>query len=99
MTLNQQSFKERFCGYAPAGACGPFYSFDLSAFTDRFPMSYQTFIVRELLGQEYSLAWERLLVSHPYHVTFPSKLKSVLYGAGQPMGAYSSWAVCTLAHH
>lgn len=72
-----------------------FHSFDLKGFTDRFPMKYQKTIVDCLLGETFGNAWEKLLIGMAYQY----KGRLVFYRAGQPMGAYTSWAICTLCHH
>nr|QQP18721.2 RNA-dependent RNA polymerase [Soybean thrips mito-like virus 1] len=90
-TFNQGSF--RFDG----SELGPFYSFDLSSATDRFPVSLQKQLVGCLLGSERAVAWEDILTKMEYSPNWQPG--SVKYGAGQPMGAYSSWAIFTLSHH
>lgn len=76
---------------------GPYYSLDLSSATDRFPITIQKMVVKYLVNQEYSDAWERVLTQHEFYA--PTENRSVKYAAGQPMGAYSSWAVFALTHH
>nr|UJQ92485.1 MAG: putative RNA-dependent RNA polymerase [Mitoviridae sp.] len=73
------------------------WSLDLSAATDRCPLVIQKLVVGVMFGVEYATAWGRLLVDRPYRV--PGQRKRVRYARGQPMGAYSSWAVFTLTHH
>lgn len=81
-------------------------SYDLSAATDRLPVSLQSILISALfekprLGQ----AWRDLLVSRPY--ALPKSIrglgmkipKSIVYEVGQPMGALSSWAMLALTHH
>jgi len=74
-----------------------FHSIDLSAATDRMPIALQQRLVEHVYGSsEKSKAWKRVLVDLP----FTSRENvSVEYGAGQPMGAYSSWPVMALTHH
>lgn len=85
-----------------------FWSYDLSAATDRFPISLQQALLAILLGPEVARAWRSILVDREYKVPrFISDKQrvprstpvSVQYGAGQPMGAYTSWAVFALTHH
>jgi hypothetical protein len=77
---------------------GPYYSFDLSAATDRFPLALQKRVVRSLLGStEKSEAWGNILSSQAFYVPWTDQF--VKYKVGQPMGAYSSWAVFALSHH
>lgn len=69
-----------------------FYSFDLSAATDRLPIDLQAQIL-QLLGFD-SKNWRRLL-----DIDWHWKGTTVKYSVGQPMGAYSSWAMLALTHH
>lgn len=69
-----------------------FYSFDLSAATDRLPIDLQEQIL-QLLGYD-SRNWRRLL-----DLGWHWKGEQVKYSVGQPMGAYSSWAMLALTHH
>lgn len=96
---------------------GPFYSFDLSAATDRIPLSLQKALLSPILTSWGAEAWGCLLVGRPYvichkdaglhpgasrdaqGVALSGDLWSVTYGAGQPMGAYSSWAMLAFVHH
>jgi hypothetical protein len=50
-----------------------------------------------LIGRDHALAWKRLLVGE----AFVNKDcdHPIYYRAGQPMGAYSSWAAMALSHH
>lgn len=73
------------------------YGYDLSAATDRLPMSVQTILVERLLGKQLAAIWERLLVGRDYIIPDSKKTKSYglkpgayRYAVGQPMGAYSS---------
>jgi hypothetical protein len=80
-----------------------FYSFDLSAATDRFPVELQRALLEVMFGYTFAYWWQELLVSRSYK----APLKSVpgkgpifmKYAVGQPMGALSSWAVFSLSHH
>jgi hypothetical protein len=77
---------------------GPYYSFDLSAATDRFPLALQERVVRSLLNStEKAKAWSEILSNKEFYVPWEDKF--VKYEVGQPMGAYSSWAVFALSHH
>lgn len=89
---------------------GPFYSFDLSAATDRLPLSIQKVLLSPILTSWGAEVWGTLLVGRPYVIlhedamkTLPDigrgDLRSVTYATGQPMGAYSSWAMLALTHH
>jgi len=71
-----------------------FHSFDLKSATDRFPLELQVRLLEQIYSKSLAIAWQKLIRT-PHH--FGDKV--VTYGAGQPMGAYSSWAVFTLTHH
>lgn len=74
-----------------------YHSLDLSSATDRFPISIQKMLVSYLCdNKEMAESWQRILTQLPY--TTPEG-DSIAYAVGQPMGAYSSWAVFTLSHH
>lgn len=75
---------------------GPYFCFDLSNATDRFPAELQAGLLSEFIGEEKAQAWLRIMTKH--EVVTPEG-DTVLYKAGQPIGAYSSWAVFTLCHH
>jgi hypothetical protein len=76
---------------------GPYYSIDLTAATDRFPLELQRLLFQELSTEDISRAWSSLLTD--YEVYVPWEKRTVKYCAGQPMGAYSSWAIFALTHH
>jgi hypothetical protein len=91
-TFNQGSFR------ATLPQQGPYYSFDLSQATDRFPVLLQELVLGLLVSESYAAAWSRLITCRDYHVTWGSK-GTVRYACGQPMGAYSSWAMFSVCHH
>lgn len=72
-----------------------FHSFDLSSATDRIPVDIQIQVLNHL---EDGLGWNwyRLL---DLNWLSPNKKQFVKYAVGQPMGAYSSWAMLALTHH
>jgi len=79
-------------------------SYDLSAATDRLPLALQVELLKPVLGQKLCELWAYLLVGQPYGL--PRSAKSwnlgfdrVFYAVGQPMGAFSSWAMLALTHH
>jgi len=89
-------------------------SFDLSAATDRLPLSIQVGIVYLLakisgLGPvqsaKLSQAWMGIIQSTLFRYTrigkrnVPVRFRDIKYGCGHPMGTYSSWAVFSLTHH
>lgn len=82
------------------------YSYDLSAATDRLPVSIQELLLRVFTTVDFAYHWRKLLTERDY--ALPSDyikrygrkgLTSVRYAVGQPMGAYSSWAMLALTHH
>lgn len=77
----------------------PIYSMDLSAATDRLPLSLQKLLLKGLLNlsQDEIDAWAHLLVGREYWE--PTTKMAYKYAVGQPMGAYSSWAMLALTHH
>jgi hypothetical protein len=82
-----------------------FYSYDLSSATDRIPVLIQQILLAEVFSPEYAQAWKELLVGRPYVI--PERVareqnvgtRFLRYAVGQPMGAYSSWAMLALTHH
>lgn len=74
-----------------------FWSLDLTAATDRFPISLQRRLL-EIIYQDSNFAniWKNLLTDREYFTPDGNPIK---YMVGQPMGAYSSWATFTLTHH
>jgi hypothetical protein len=72
-----------------------FHSVDLTTATDRFPIEIQYELLRLWFGNEYAKEWKNLMVGHPFRY----KNDWIIYQTGNPMGAYSSWAIFTLCHH
>jgi hypothetical protein len=79
-------------------------SYDLSAATDRLPLALQVELLKPILGAKLVELWAYLLVGRAYGL--PRSAKSwnlgfdrVFYAVGQPMGAFSSWAMLALTHH
>nr|AAR01975.1 RNA-dependent RNA polymerase [Cryphonectria cubensis mitovirus 2c] len=68
------------------------YGFDLSAATDRLPIAFQKDILNHL-GYPGG-PWRRLL-----GIKYNSPCGFISYAVGQPMGAYSSFAMLALTHH
>lgn len=88
------------------------FSYDLSAATDRLPVIIQEFLLAAFTSKEFAHHWRCLLTKRYYDI--PRKYKDLLpkwadattvksctvrYRVGQPMGAYSSWAMLALVHH
>nr|UPW42138.1 MAG: putative RNA dependent RNA polymerase [Xinjiang mito-like virus 46] len=69
-----------------------FYSLDLSAATDRLPVSLQADIL-DALGLNGKV-WRQILKRPYYYESSPK-----FYEVGQPMGAYSSFAMLALTNH
>jgi len=92
-TFNQGSFKDRIASWTR------FHSLDLTAATDRFPIS----TICEVLGghfpQTYVSSWRRVMSGRPFRWTTDAGTEEVTYTVGNPMGAYSSWATFALSHH
>jgi len=72
------------------------WSVDLTNATDRFPKELQEAVISGLLGSEQGRVWSEIMsikAWSPFHKSY------VEYGAGQPMGAKTSWAIFALTHH
>jgi len=75
----------------------PIYSYDLSAATDRMPLSFQTWVLGIFIGsQSKAENWANLLTDRSF--ASPDGV-SRRYKVGQPMGAKSSFVVFDLSHH
>lgn len=86
----------------------PYYCYDLSAATDRFPATMLQVLLSFILNSEVAKSWRAFLNARdfvvPRSISAKQRVprntpKSVKYGAGQPMGAYGHWAVFSLGHH
>lgn len=101
-TLNQMAPIKRLLETKPKG---PFYSFDLSAATDRLPLIIQKALLSPFMTSWGATLWGNMLVGREYEYyyknTHTQKVSkgTVVYGTGQPMGALSSWAMLALTHH
>lgn len=109
-TFDQTRPIEKLLDRLPKGT--PIYCFDLSSATDRIPITLQKVLLTPFLTAWGAELWATLLVGRAYRfyglpkidasiqgkviTTYPTDL---LYGAGQPMGALSSWAMLALIHH
>jgi hypothetical protein len=69
-----------------------FSCYDLSAATDRLPIDLQVHIL-DLLGLDGKL-WRSIL-----DIPWSFRGKEYKYAVGQPMGAYSSFAMLAITHH
>jgi hypothetical protein len=72
--------------------------FDLSAATDRLPIEIQQTVL-DCCGINGSLWAELMDVTYVAPFDNKENLTEVRYAVGQPMGAYSSWAMLALTHH
>lgn len=89
--------------------CKQFYSLDLTAATDRLPISIQKWILNLWIRDIplFGSVWSKLLVNRKYRWLAPdgsdfskSGISGLAtYAVGQPMGALSSWAMLALTHH
>jgi hypothetical protein len=71
---------------------------DMTAFTDLFPAILQRELLYKLVkDRDLANAWWTLLAERTFTVAWSGD--HITYGTGQPMGAYASWPLCTLAHH
>lgn len=95
-TFNQIGELENFISKYPNSS---FYSFDLSAATDRLPLALQKLILTNLVSKKFAEAWGSLLVDRDYKLSYNKENFVVKYSVGQPMGALSSWGMLALTHH
>jgi hypothetical protein len=82
-----------------AKVVGHSYGYDLSAATDRLPISLQVAILTSLVGEPGAHAWAKLLTGRTYKLKAPPYEEELSYAVGQPMGALSSWAMLAVTHH
>jgi hypothetical protein len=94
-TFDQQAGGKYLSTLTPRGS---YHSLDLTSATDRFPMDLQEAVLSLLTNKEYAASWRHILVDYPFCLTTDIN-REIYYNAGQPMGAYSSWAMFTLCHH
>jgi len=88
-TFNQAAFTDKVKGWEV------FYSIDLTAATDRFPISVIYDVLNGHLPVSYLNAWKHIMVGLP----FDFQDRKISYSVGNPMGFYSSWASFAVAHH
>lgn len=74
----------------------PFYSVDLTAATDRFPIDLIESVLLGRFPTSYVAAWRDIMVGYPFKLPDGSFIN---YSTGNPMGAYSSWNSFALSHH
>jgi hypothetical protein len=87
--------------------CGRSFGYDLSAATDRLPISIQIAILRPIIGHKAADLWSKLLIDRSYYLAYEKDEKtpdgpdgiSLRYSVGQPMGALSSFNMLAVTHH
>ncbi|USV40785.1 putative RNA-dependent RNA polymerase [Leptosphaeria biglobosa mitovirus 3] len=96
-TFDQDAPVKRLLGLHKEGLLDghTFYSYDLSAATDRLPIDFQVQVLTLLIGKDRAELWRDILCSRDWY----HKGKPLRYSVGQPMGALSSWAMLALSHH
>jgi hypothetical protein len=92
-TFDQGLFKDRIKGWSR------FHSLDLTAATDRFPISIICEVLEGHFPKSYVSSWRNVMTGRPFRWTTKQGTEEVTYEVGNPMGAYSSWATFTLSHH
>jgi len=79
------------------GQCHPgVYSLDLSKATDRLPAHLQREIISHIFSKEIAEQWYTIVTNRSFQK--PDK-SFIQFQVGQPLGAYSSWAMLALTHH
>jgi len=100
-TYNQTAPIKRLLNRLPEFDVHMYHSFDLSSATDRLPVDIQADILN-ILNPKLGSYWKDLLGSLQWKWRSLNKrvsIKEIQYSVGQPMGAYSSWAMLALSHH
>jgi hypothetical protein len=87
-TFNQTGFLDTI------GNQEVYYSIDLTAFTDRFPILVNRDLLASRFGILYANSWKRIMT-----VPLLYNGQLISYSTGNPMGAYSSWNSTALSHH
>lgn len=94
-TYNQDDgFRSAMIQANHRGCC---FSFDLSSATDRFPLSIQLEVAKQLLGEEIADLWSSVIADREFK--HPAGQGTLRWARGQPLGALSSWAMFALTHH
>lgn len=93
-TFDQGSFTQKLGLDSDSGV--QFWSVDLTAATDRFPIDLIQLLLRARFGDVYVNSWRRVMVGHPF---WTREFGEIRYSVGNPMGAYSSWNSFALCHH
>ena len=88
-TFDQEAAVKRCFAKVSEAKCS--FGYDLSAATDRLPLSLQIVILSFFIGREGAEAWAKLLVGRTYVLNHEQYgTHEVKYSVGQPMGALSS---------
>lgn len=91
-TFNQEAAVKRAGLLAKKYNCS--FGYDLSAATDRLPISLQVAVLSPIIGEEAAIAWRNLLVERLYRLEILDEngvdVHIARYSVGQPMGALSS---------
>jgi len=100
-TFDQHASVSRCMEKSTRAGCS--FGYDLSAATDRLPLSLQKAILNQIFPG-IGKVWGDLLVSRDYSLQTPKKvyqdfIGNYKYAVGQPMGALSSWAMLAITHH
>jgi hypothetical protein len=105
-TFDQLKPVKRLIALMRSGRDHRIWSFDLSAATDRIPVLLQEVLLGRYMTPEFARHWRAILCDREYRA--PAEFvkqngrkhgASLRYAVGQPMGAYSSWAMLALVHH
>lgn len=86
------------------------WSYDLSAATDRLPLALQEHLLSALTSLRLGSLWSWFMSARLFRLSSALanasagkgkglKKSYVRYAVGQPMGAYSSWAMLAITHH
>lgn len=112
-TFDQLAPVKRLIALVRGGRDHRLWSFDLSAATDRIPVALQEVLLGQFMTPEFAEHWRKILCDREYKAP-PEFVKEqgwdrtknpegagvfLKYRVGQPMGAYSSWAMLALVHH
>jgi hypothetical protein len=71
------------------------WSYDLTAFTDRYPVFIQEYVLGILYSPDIAKLWRKLITDRNFYC----EGSHVRYNCGQPMGLLSSWAAAAITHH
>jgi len=79
------------------------FCYDLTAATDRLPVSSQVSILNSIFQNNIGTLWSEIIINRDYVIPsgkyYGITEEKVRYAVGQPMGALSSWAMLALTHH